>query len=71
MSPIRRTLLTVAMATPPVLGLITVFDASSAAQQLTVTCWKTVCVQNPETKEISCMSHTIPCPPEENEVVTP
>ncbi|MBB4639276.1 hypothetical protein [Longimicrobium terrae] len=71
MTPIRKAILTFATAAPLVLGMIAVFGAPSSAQQMTVTCWKTVCVQNPETKEISCMSHTIPCPPEETEIVHP
>lgn len=67
---IRKAILTVAAATPLVLGMIAALDTSSSAQ-LVVTCWKTYCIKDPETGQIQCATKTIPCPPEENEPVNP
>ncbi|HEX8395076.1 MAG TPA: hypothetical protein VF665_22205 [Longimicrobium sp.] len=70
MPRLRKPVLSLAFAATLGVGMTAAFGTPSSAQ-ITVSCWKTVCVTNPETKQVSCISTSIPCPPEENEVVTP
>ncbi len=70
MTRIRKAVLGIAFALMAGVGMIAA-SGTTASAQITVSCWKTVCVTNPDTKQVSCISTSIPCPPEENEAVTP
>jgi hypothetical protein len=51
------------MAGALLFGTIAAFEQTSDAQ-ITVKCWKEVCVTNPTTGEEGCIREQIPCPSE-------
>lgn len=51
------------------LTLALVFGALAAMEhpseaQITMKCWKEVCIMDPDTKDETCIREQIPCPPQ-------